>query len=90
LAVRVRHIGANIPVGTIDIALGVSGLRFRDWGWGPGFNLPKAKMVEDLSDDVLLLDDRDDPHQSVALRIGEGGHLINLLYQSGPILPAFF
>ena len=77
-------------MGIIDIGLGVSRLRFGDWGWGPGFNLPNAEMVEDLSDDVLLLDDRDDPHQSVALRTGEGVYLMNLLYQSGPILSGFF
>jgi hypothetical protein len=47
-------------------------------------------MLEDFSDDILLLEHRDDPHQSVALRTGEGVHLINLLYQSGQILPAFF
>ncbi len=72
------------------MGLGVSGLRFRDWGWGPGLNLPKAGMIENLFYHVLVLDDCYDAHQSVALRAGEGVHLINLLDQSSPVFPALF
>mgnify|MGYP001821847822 CR=1 FL=1 len=40
----------------------------RDTGRRPGFDIPQAKMFEDLFHDLLVLDHADDLHRSRALR----------------------
>jgi hypothetical protein len=42
-------------------------------GVGPSF--PQLKMLEDLLDDLLILDEGDDLHPPLALRTHQGVHL---------------
>lgn len=44
-------------------------------------------MVKDLSDDVLLLNDRNHPHRAPTFGTGERVHFIDLLDQPCLVLP---
>ena len=51
-------------------------------GWGPGLDLPKTEVLEDLFYDVLILDEGNDAHRPVALGTRQG---IGLKEQSDQI-----
>jgi hypothetical protein len=64
----------------IHIGLGVKRARFWHSERGPGLDFPKAEARKDLFYDVLVLDERNDPHRSLALRAAERVHFKSLTF----------
>ena len=58
------------------------------WERGSGLWDLKAKMLEDLFDHLLILDETDDLHPPLTFRAGQWVHLINLLNKPGQVFPA--